>query len=174
MAVSDSGILDFSESLSPPGAGPTRGQRWGSRVLVLVFIVGVAGVALFGTWLHFQQAHDADLAAYQQLRDRLVRLDRTIVPLRHGETPPCSGPQDDGVIVRTYSPQTGPSPRRIGRALQLLGFSVGERSSGALLTLVDEVDGRRLIVDVSGPALDARGVSLRATSATTALACSYG
>lgn len=174
MAVSDSGILDFSESLSGPDAGPSPGQRWGSRVLVLGFILGVAAVALFGAWLHFRQAHDADLAAYAQLRDRFARVDRTIVPLLHGETPPCTGPQDDGVIDRTYSVQTGPSPRRIGRALQLQGFSVAPPSKGALLTFVDEVEGRRLVVDVSGHGLDERGVSLRATSATTALACRYG
>lgn len=170
--MTDSGFLDFSsKGLGEPAQARSPKERRRSLLVTTFLVLVFAAVVGFGGWLFLTRAHESDLAAYDDLQARFVLVDRNVKPLLHGDSAPCEESDDAGVVTRTYSPEAGPTPRDVEQALRLVGFWPAPESPGALLTLEQVVDDHLLVVDIVGASLDARGVTLRATSSTTALAC---
>jgi hypothetical protein len=169
--VTDSGILDFSsKDFGEPDARSPQ-QRRRSRLTTLVLVLVLTAVAVFGVWLHLRRTHETDLAAFEDLRQRFTLVDRNARPLLHGESPPCGESDEAGVVTRTYSAESGPTPAEVEEALRLVGFWPAQEQPGALFSLELVVDDHRLAVDVMGTSPDAPGGTVRATSSATALAC---
>ncbi len=169
--MTDSGLLDFSSRNFGEPAARSPKERRRSRLVTLSLVLLFAAVAGFWGWLHLTRAHDTDLEAYEDLRARFVLVDRNVRPLLHGDSAPCEESDDVGIVTRTYSPETGPTPTEVEEALRLVGFWPAPESPGSLFTLEQVVDDHVLLVDIKGTSPDARGATVRATSSATSLAC---
>lgn len=165
------GIVDFSSEDSGRRDEDRSLLRRLLRPYRLFLIVVLVGVPLLAGWIHLGRVHESDLMAFDRLTDRMSLLDRDAPPLLHGSSPPCEVADGAGVITRSYSNRTGPTPDELRQTLDHLGFSLAGTSAGAVFTLVDTVDGHEVRVDLAGPGANERGVSLRATISASALAC---
>lgn len=168
--MTDSDFLDFSsKEMWEEGSSSARRRR--PRLFTAVLLVALVGLPLLALWVHLGRVHASDLAAFEKLRDDFVLVDRNHAPLQHGDSPPCVGSDDAGVLERSYSPETGPTPNELSDQLRVVGFRPTAATPGALITLDKTVDDHRLVVDVMGSSADGITASLRATSSATSLAC---
>lgn len=181
--VSDSGFVDEAPSgreparqaapdqvPAPSPAQEPEGRRRRPTVAGLLFGLLVLGLVGFGLWAWSSRVHSDDVAAYRELVAQIDVMDRTLMPLGHGEMPPCRE-AGDGVVTRTYPESTGP------QAAEMIGFLTGNgwtrqtSASPALAHLERTVDGRILTIDVAAPSENALVESLTAHSPASSFGC---
>lgn len=181
--VSDSGFVDEApsgrEPARPaatnhvPATAPTpepEPRRRRPTVPGLLFALLVLGLVGFGLYAWSSRVHADDVAAYRALVGQIEVMDRTLVPLGHGEMPPCLE-AGDGVVTRTYPESTGP------QAAELIGFLTGngwtreDSASPALAVLERTVNGHTLTISVAAPSENALVESLTGHSPASSFGC---
>ena len=173
--VSDSGFVDEAPTgrdvpTSGPGATPAARDRRRPGPVAIGFVALLVGLLAFGVWAWSSRVHADDVAAYESLAREVEELDRSMVPLGHGELPPCRE-SVDGRITRTYPPSTGPQAAELVGYLEQKGWTRGTAVAPVVARLTRVEDGHVLTVDVAAGALNQLVASLTASSAGSGLGC---
>ncbi|WP_343990641.1 hypothetical protein [Terrabacter terrae] len=156
-------------AMGGPAPAPGPGRRRPS-VAGTVFVVLVLGLFGFGLWAWSSRVHADDVAAYADLVKEIGVMDRTLVPLGHGEMPPCREP-GDGLVTRTYPESTGPQAAELIGYLTQNGWTRQTSASPAFAHLVRSVVGHTLTIDVAAPSENALVESLTAHSPASSFGC---
>lgn len=170
------------DATAAPGHEPAPRRRPSGLAVFLTLVV--LGAAIFGAWAWTSRAHADDVAAYQALAQEVSVLDRDVLPLTHGEAPPCRDGLD-GVITRTY-PSTAPQAAEMLGYLDAKGWSrtttppatapsttaPSTPAAPVVATLTKTVaGGRALTLSVLAPSEFARVEAVRSSSPGSSIGC---
>lgn len=181
--VSDSGFVDEvpgdrepARRAAPdraPGAPETPQPEPARRrrpIAAAAFVVVVLALLAFGLYAWSARVHADDEAAYASLVDEIDVMDRTLVPLGHGEVPPCRDP-GDGLVTRTYPPSTGPQAAELIGYLTQNGWTRQVPTSPVLARLARTQSGRTVTIDVSAESDSSLVESITAHSPASSFGC---
>lgn len=155
---------------TPPTPSPEPGRRRRPGAAAVAFVVLVLGLVGFGLYAWSSRVHADDEAAYSALVGEIDVMDRTLVPLGHGEVPPCREP-GDGLVTRTYPPSTGPQAAELIGYLTQNGWTRQVPTSPVLARLARTQSGRTVTIDVSAASDSSLVESITAHSPASSFGC---
>jgi hypothetical protein len=173
-------VTDYGFNDEAPERSAQSRRRRRPTVAGVGFTLGVLALLAVVLWAWVARSHAEDLAAWDALEKTFVEMDRDLVPLGHGESPPCHT-ENDGIVTRTYPPSTGPQSAAVIGYLTQLGWTAATGSEPpaaspaaqepVLAVLTKQDSGRDLTIVVHGPGLNTLVGPVTGRSPATTIGC---